>query len=95
MDFSKLSYGQIEAMASNLRSTASRMENTLYELKGKLNRVGSDDTWSGTAASQTKAEFDKLSAKFPEFSKAINDCADYLNKMVQNYQSVDKAVAGK
>ena len=51
--------------------------------------------WSGTAASETKATFDKLSAKFPEFSQSVNDCYKYLLSVVENYKSVDSMVTGK
>lgn len=92
MDFSKLSYGQVLAMANELSSSAKSMETTLNDVKTLFNKVGTDDVWSGTAASATKEKFDKLSAKFPEFSQAVEDCVKYLNQVVENYQSVDKVV---
>lgn len=94
MDFSKLSYGQIKAMADQLHTSATSMENTLIEVKNLFNKIGSEDVWSGTAASTTKDEFDKLSAKFPEFSQAIDDCYKYLLSVVERYKSVDTAVTG-
>lgn len=95
MDFSKLSYGQVQAMADQLHGASTEMENTLTEIKTLFERVGNDDVWSGTAAATTKEQFDELSSKFPEFSQAVDDCYKYLLSVVERYKSVDKAVTGK
>lgn len=95
MDFSKLSYNQITDIAEDLKNSASQMETLLNEIKTLFNKVGTDEVWSGTAASTTKAKFDQLSAKFPEFYTAINDCHTYLMSVVENYKSVDRGVMGQ
>lgn len=95
MDFSKLSYSQVQAMADQLNSSSTQMESLLTEIKALFDKIGSDEVWSGTAASETKATFDKLSAKFPEFSQSVNDCYKYLLSVVENYKSVDSMVTGK
>ena len=95
MDFSKLSYGQVQAMADQLHGASTEMENTLTEIKTLFEIVGNDDVWSGTAAATTKEQFDELSSKFPEFSQAVDDCYKYLLSVVERYKSVDKAVTGK
>lgn len=95
MDFSKLSYGQINSIAEQLSSSASQMEAILEEIKALFNKIGTDEVWSGTAASSAKERFDKLSAKFPEFSQAVEDCHKYLLQVVENYKSVDTSVMGQ
>ncbi len=95
MDFSKLSYGQVQSMAEQLNSSSTQMEALLNEIKALFDKIGNDDVWSGTAASTTKDTFDQLSAKFPEFSQSINDCYKYLMSVVENYKSVDSMVTGK
>lgn len=95
MDFSKLSYGQITSIANQLNSSSTQMETLLNEIKNLFNKVGNDEVWAGTAATQTKEKFDELSAKFPEFSQAVNDCYKYLLSVVENYKSVDQMVTGK
>lgn len=94
MDFSKLSYSQVTDYATQLNSCSSQMEQILQEVKNLFNNVGDDNTWSGTAANETKANFDSLSAKFPEFSTAIAECSQYLLDVVANYQAVDRIVQG-
>lgn len=94
MDFSRLSYGQITSIAEQLNTSSAQMESLLTEIKTLFNKVGSDDVWSGTAAAATKEKFDTLSAKFPEFSQAVNDCYKYLLTVVENYQTVDRSVTG-
>ena len=91
---SHLSYSQIESLASQLNSSAQNMEGLLNEIKMLFERIGTDDVWSGTAANSTKAEFDVLSAKFPEFSQAINDCYTYLLSVVEEYKRVDATISG-
>lgn len=94
MDFSRLSYGQITSTAEQLNNSSAQMESLLNEIKALFDKVGTDDVWSGTAASATKEKFDTLSAKFPEFSQAVNDCYKYLLSVVENYQNVDNVVKG-
>ena len=89
---SKLSYNQIQEKAEQLNSASNSMERILEEIKTLFAKIGTDDVWSGTAASSTKQEFDTLSAKFPEFSQAINDCYKYLLSVVETYKSVDNAI---
>lgn len=93
--FSGLSYGEIGNIASQLDSKATNMETILNAVTNELNKIGNEGTWSGTAASTAKEEFDTLKAKFPEFKQAINDCAKYLRMTVERYQSVDRAVSGQ
>lgn len=95
MDFSKLSYGQINSIAEQLSSSASQMESVLEEVKALFNKIGTEDVWSGTAASATKEKFDRLSAKFPEFSQAVEDCHKYLLQVVENYKAVDTSIMGQ
>ena len=95
MDFSKLSYSQVQSLAEQLNSSSTQMESLLNEIKTLFDKIGNDDVWSGTAASTTKETFDTLSAKFPEFSQAVNDCYRYLLSVVENYKSVDSMVTGQ
>lgn len=94
MDFSKLTYGQVQAMADQLNTSSTDMESLLSEIKSLFDKVGTEDVWSGTAASTTKETFDKLSEKFPEFSQSVKDCYEYLMKVVENYKTVDAMVTG-
>ncbi len=93
--FSGLSYGEIRNISGQLSSKAARMEQILNAVSTEFNKVGNDGTWSGTAASSAKQEFDALKAKFPEFKQAIDDCAKYLQNVVARYEAVDSAVSGR
>lgn len=95
MDFSKVSYAQITSSANELSSSAERMNQLIEELKAVFNKIGDGSVWSGTAASQTKEAFDLLSAKMPEFSEALLECQQYLLRVVENYQSVDRVISGQ
>lgn len=94
MDFSKLSYSQVQSLADQLNSASREMETLLEEIKTLFNKVGTEDVWSGTAANTTKETFDTLSAKFPEFSQAVEECHKYLLNVVENYKAVDAIVTG-
>ena len=94
MDFSKISYEQVLSVSDQLKNDANKMQQILEAVTNEFNKIGNDGTWSGTAASSTKSEFDSLSRKFPEFYSAITDCSTYLNSMVENFKSVDQAVTG-
>ncbi len=92
MNGSNLTYAQVMSISQNLKSYSTRMEEILNEIRTFLNKVGNDNVWSGTSAASSKAEFDKLCAKFPEFSKCIEDESMYLSTVVANYQSADKTI---
>ena len=91
--FSGLTYDEIQGIAADLLSKASEMEIILSAVTAEFNKVGNEDTWSGTAASTAKAEFDALKAKFPEFKSAVDECAKYLNTTVERYKATDAAVS--
>lgn len=93
MAFSKLSYAEINNIANQLKSKATEMNTLLNnQIKQQMNKIGTDGVWSGDAAMQVKAEFDALSGRFGDFVEAVTSCSTYLNKMVENYQSVDTAI---
>lgn len=89
---SKLSYEQVVSAANELNTASNEMNTLLNEMKMLFSKIGEENVWSGTAASSAKETFDALSAKFPEFYEAVNDCSKYLNTVVENYRSVDTVI---
>ena len=95
MNGSSLTYAQISEISANLKTYATNMEDALGQIKSLYSKVGQDTVWAGTAAEAAKENFDKLSAKFPDFVNAVNECSDYLNTVVANYQAADTEVSGQ
>ncbi len=93
MNYTKLSYGQLESLANELNQASKNMENILNDVKALLNRVTSSGAWEGTSAAQATAKFNELSAKFPEFYTAIGKCHTHLMSVIENYKSVDTSVS--
>ena len=93
--FSKLDYAKIEQYAARLLSDGKAMEENLQAIKNQFDRIGTDNVWSGTAAAETRAQFDQLSGKFVEFHSAVKRCSEYLNGVVANYRAVDNTILGK
>ena len=93
-EHSKLSYSEVVSAAAELNTDANNMSALLEEVKTLFNKIGDGGVWSGTAASNTKENFDQLSSKFNEFYTAIDDCSKYLNSVVENYKSVDQIIKG-
>lgn len=92
----KLSYGELENIASQLKNSSDTMAEILKSIENEFSKVGDEGTWSGTAASETKEVFDRLSQKFPEFSEAVESCYTYLTtKVIPNYKAADAAITGK
>lgn len=89
MDQSTLSYEEMLEISTQLSTCANEMQSELDQIKSEFGKIGEGDIWSGTAAAEAKQTFDKLSAKFPEFVTAVQECSDYLAKVVDLYQSVD------
>lgn len=92
----KLSYGELETIANQLKSSSESMNDILNNVKMEFSKIGDEDTWSGTAASATKEVFDELSTKFPAFVQAVDDCYNYLvGTVMVNYQSAEDELMGK
>ena len=53
-EFSGLSYAQIRGIAATLKSKATSMQGILNEVKTEFDKIGGDDTWSGTSAGAAK-----------------------------------------
>lgn len=90
--FTGLSYEQVLNISSTLGTDAQKMNTLLDEVKTLLNNVGNENTWSGTAAAETKATLDTLIKQFPEFYNAVNDMSKYLAQVVANYQTADRSI---
>lgn len=96
MNGAKLSYEQLETIASQLKSSSDQMAEILNNIKNEFSKIGDESTWSGTSASTTKEVFDELSKKFPEFVDAVNSCCIYLTtKVIPNYKAVEDAITGQ
>lgn len=92
----KLSYEELESIASQLKNSSDAMAEILKSIEDEFSKVGDEGTWSGTAASETKVVFDSLSQKFPEFSEAVESCYIYLTtKVIPNYKAADAVITGK
>lgn len=93
MDFSRLSYQQILNCASILNTCAINMDMILNtELVELLNKIGDDNFWSGTSASEVKEHYDMLKQKFPKFCEDLKSCANKLELIVQEYQKIDNNI---
>ncbi len=77
-----LSKEKVASISEQLNSTSGQMESLLSEIEVLYNKIGTEGIWSGTAAQSAKEAFAQLSAKFPEFSLAVKDCANYLSTVV-------------
>lgn len=91
----KVTYAQIEEIATNLKTYSEQMKEVLNEITTEMNKVGSDGVWSGEAAESVKAEFKTLSDKFSAFYDTITNCSTHLNTVVANYKSVDTSINGQ
>lgn len=92
--FSGLSYTQIMDISGQLDTKSTSMKDLLENVKTLLQRVGTDGTWSGTAAQATLDEFNTLIAKFEEFSSAVKACSTHLKGVVERFKAVDAAIQG-
>ncbi len=93
MNYSKISYDQLETLANELNQASRNMENILNEVKELLDRVGNTEAWQGTSAQTAQTKFNQLSAKFPEFYTATGKCYTHIMSVIENYKSVDASVS--
>lgn len=83
---------QLRQTASTLMESANRMESVLSEIKGLMQKIDTQGTWSGSSASAARLEFDRLAGKFPSFSEAVQNCGQGLNKFADNYDESEAKI---
>lgn len=90
--FTSISYTELFNLAEQLAGKAESMKDLLdLSVKPQMNKIGTDEVWSGDAADQARAEFDALSGKFGLFYTAVKDCSNYLKKVAETYKATDAA----
>ena len=93
MEQGKLNYNELLAHADELQTQANNMQEILSTVRTLFGQVGTGDVWSGTTASANREQFDRLSAKFPEFYDIIQRCKDNLIKIVEDNKAVDRQLS--
>lgn len=88
----KISYQQVAQTASDIRTEKANMQATLAEVKAEMDKVGGADIWVSAGASQARATFDQLSAKFEPFCEDVETYAKFLDETVQIYTEADEAL---
>jgi WXG100 family type VII secretion target len=87
---SNLNYGEMQDLAGKMKKYAAQMEQLLDDVKKEFNKVGSEEVWSGNAAQNVNEKINEMSARFSPFVKAIDECSNYINKTVANFEETDK-----
>ena len=78
--------------AEQLTKTANNMDELLnVELTQIISKV--KQAYQSEGAEEVYAAFEKMKARFPEFVKCVNDCANYLtNTVAPSYEKLENSV---
>ena len=87
----KADYVRMREIASELKQAATTMQDILDNITTEYKKIGNPDVWAGHSANEAKAKFETLSAKFPEFSQAINECNEHVMWVAADYEEQEKA----
>lgn len=88
----KVSSAELRNTASTLNTEAGNLSTILTNVKNEMLKVGTEEVFSGEAASALNEEFTALSAKFGEFEEAVKSCATYLNGVADNYDAFENTI---
>lgn len=91
----EVSAQRMREIANELKDAAARMEENLTHIKEMMEKVGEADIWAGTAANNSREEFDRLSAYFPSFSEAVLDCSKGLEQLAANYDNAEAKISAQ
>lgn len=86
---STLNYVEIDAKAELLKTASNNIATELNVVKSELDKIGSEEVWSGNSANETREEVQVLIEKFPMFSEKIDDCYAFLKKAAAGYAQLD------
>ena len=91
----KISYEQVNTIASQISQGAKRMQEILNETSQKMESVNQEDTWKSNAAGELYTKYKELSAKFENFYTAVENYSKFLTNTVETYQAADQAIQGQ
>ena len=88
----KVSAAELRNTATTLNTEAGNLKDILDKTKQEMLKIGSEDVFSGTAASELNDEFYALSEKFSDYYTAVESCTKYLNNVAQKYDDFEKSI---
>ena len=60
MAITGLTYAEVRSISTKLKTSANTMQQTLESVKKQLNKIGSDNVWSGTAAAEVVTNYEQV-----------------------------------
>ncbi|WP_441246062.1 WXG100 family type VII secretion target [Kitasatospora sp. McL0602] len=87
-----VSFSTIQNAASEVRQTASRIQQQLDELKAGVTRIAS--SWEGVAQEGYRARQAQWDAKAADLQQALGQISTSLENAAQNYQNTENKNAG-
>lgn len=89
MNQEKISYEQMRTKADSLRTSANKLQGIFDNVKVEIGKIGTEDTWKSTAATEFVNKFNSLAGKFPDFIQKVRDCATFIDTTVEAYETSD------
>lgn len=94
MSVQKLNYEKMAESISNLSQIASQMKVLLDDVASQLNRIGSEESevWSGSSASEARANFNKLQSTFEDFVAVVESGPKFLSEVSEAYRHAEGTI---
>ena len=89
-DFIDISLPEVANTASSIRATNQRLQSSLNEVKGHMNRLSS--SWSSPAANNIIARFNSMDKVFQGYYDTIDKYALFLDQVVEAYDTTEASI---
>lgn len=85
----KISYTQVEAQCNELHATAEKMKEILDKVNEIGTKIGSTESWNGSASENYSQKIREFSKSFEEIFQELENSILYMAKVTEGYQVLD------
>ena len=86
-----ITYEEVLNISTSMKSAADKMSDILADVSNKMNEVYGE-AWQSSASETHMGEFKRIEARFQDFYGKVQDCAQYLDKVVELNRQADQTI---
>lgn len=86
-----IAYEQVSSISNSMKQSSEKMKDILADVSQKMSEVYGE-AWQSSASETHMGEFKRIEEKFQDFYGKVQDCAQYLDKVVELNRQADQAI---